>query len=79
MSKYCKTIRSESLPLPGIWAEVGICIKENYYFPPTGSTGEVLAIQTPTKSRLANPGIEGLGGDLYDYAFRHTLVKAFGL
>ena len=32
-------------PLPQVWAEVGICIPENYNCPPTG---KVLAIQTPT-------------------------------
>ena len=38
--------------LPQIWAEVGICTTENYNSPPTVGS---LAIQTPTKSRLANP------------------------
>ena len=35
---------------------MGICITENYNSPPTG---EVLAMQTPTKSRLANLGDTG--------------------
>ena len=35
---------------------MGICITENYNSPPTG---EVLAMQTPTKSRPTNPGNTG--------------------
>ena len=40
------------------WGKVGICITENYNSPPTG---EVLAMQTPTKSRPANPRNTGAG------------------
>ena len=38
--------------LPLIWAEVGICITENYNSPPTR---DVLAMQTTTKSQLVTP------------------------
>jgi len=44
------------LPLPQVQAEVGICIPENYNFPPTG---EVLAIQTLTYSKTPSSKTRG--------------------
>ena len=38
---------------------MGICITENYNSPPTG---DVLAMQTTTKSRLVTPGNTGARG-----------------